>query len=133
VAGRERLQELKDAGLDPAHGGEAAKKRGEKVAASNRRNPKRRPKNPKARANKSEKTYQPVTKRFALLYEERSRFWDEESEASSYPGKPMVLHGYGIRISVRRGVLVIWGRFEEEPESYTTPKLRSPRTLWRGS
>jgi len=102
--------------LDPAHGGDAARKRGEKVAASNRRNPKRRAKNPKARANKSEKTYQLVTRRFALLYEERGRFWDEESGADLCPGKPLVLHGYGIRISVRRGVLVIWGRFSEEPE-----------------
>ena len=116
TAGRERLQELRDAGLDPAHGGDAARKRGEKVAASNLRNPRRRPKSPKARAESSDKTFQPVTKRFALLYEERGRFWDEESEASPYPGKPLVLHGYGIRISVRRGVLVIRGRFEEEPE-----------------
>src|SRR5215213_6188185 len=64
AAGRERLQELRDAGLDPAHGGEAARKRGEKVAASNRRNPRRRPESPQARADNPEKTYQPVTKRF---------------------------------------------------------------------
>ena len=114
--GRERLQYLRDAGLDPGHGGEAAKKRGEKIAASNRRNPRRKPENPTARAQSSDKTYEPVTSQFALLYEERSRFWNEESEASSHPDKPLVLHGYGIRISVKRGVLVIRGIFEEEPE-----------------
>jgi CRISPR-associated protein Cas1 len=116
VAGRAKLQELRDAGVDPAHGGEAGRKRSEKVAASNRRNPRKKPAKPKARASKSDKTFQPVTKEFALLYEERGRFWDEESETSPDPGRPLVLHGYGIRISVRRGVLVIWGRFEEETE-----------------
>lgn len=116
IAGRERLQELRDAGLDPAHGGDAARKRGEKVAASNRRNPRRRPKSPKAKVHAADKTFELVTERFALLYEERGRFWDEESEASPYPGKPLVLHGYGMRIGVKRGVLVIWGRFGEEPE-----------------
>jgi len=40
-----------------------------------------------------------------------------------------VLHGYGIRISVRREVLLIWGRFKTEPEEMRLypgdPKLLS--------
>lgn len=116
AVGTNKLQELRDAGLDPGHGGDVARKRGEKVAVSNRRNPRRKPKNPRARAESSDKTYKPVTKPLALLYEERSRFWDEETKALQHPEKPLTLHGYGIRISVKRGVLVIRGRFEEEPE-----------------
>ena len=41
-ANRRRWEEWKAAGVDPAHGGEAARKRGEKIAASDRRKPRRR-------------------------------------------------------------------------------------------
>jgi hypothetical protein len=39
---RERWKEWKAKGIDPAHGGEAAKKRGAKIAESDRRKPRRR-------------------------------------------------------------------------------------------
>ena len=41
-ANRRRWEEWKAAGVDPAHGGEAARKRGEKIAASDRQKPRRR-------------------------------------------------------------------------------------------
>ena len=41
-ANRRRWEEWRAQGLDPAHGGEAARKRGEKIAESDRQKPRRR-------------------------------------------------------------------------------------------
>lgn len=115
--GVERLADLRAAGKDPSHGGEAARRRGEKIADSNRRKPRRRPHSGQVGAGETAKnTFYPVTERFARQSEERGRFWVREAEVDWYPGKPLVLHGYGIRIGTRRGALAIRGRFEGEPE-----------------
>ena len=83
VAGREKLEDLRDARLDPGHGGEAAKKRGEKIAVSNRRNPRRKPENPKAKVGDSDKTYEPVTKQFARLMKSAVGFGIKRLEPTS--------------------------------------------------
>jgi hypothetical protein len=113
--GQKRLAELRAAGKDPSHGGEAAKKRGEKIALSNRINPRRKP------SRRSEEckagnltTHGHETLPLFLYPQEGVELWTESIERWSkraeervkFP-ETLVLAGHGAQIKVEDSALVI--------------------------
>lgn len=112
--GNRRLADLRAAGKDPSHGGEAAKKRGEKIAISNRINPRRKP----ARRSEESTTVNPTPvgdetlplfpypQEGVKLWSESIDRWSKRTDKVKSPEK-LVLAGHGAQIKVQDSALVI--------------------------
>ena len=122
--GRKRLAELRAAGQDPSHGGEAAKKRGEKIALSNRLKPRRR----KGAALIASLAALEEEMDEDAAWAERGRYWEGEAaekqqQAPQRPRrrrkiepKPLVLNGHGVRSCIHQGSLVVQNGFTHYPQ-----------------
>jgi CRISPR-associated protein Cas1 len=112
--GHNRLAKLRAAGKDPSHGGEAAKKRGEKIALSNRINPRRKP----TRKSEESGAGHPATNGDDTLPlfqypQEGVNLWSESIERWSKrtdrvkSAETLVLAGHGAQIKVEDSALII--------------------------
>lgn len=112
--GHKRLAELRAAGKDPSHGGEAAKRRGEKIALSNRINPRRKPTrkseesragNPATNGDETLPLF-PYPQEGVELWSESIERWSKRTAGVRFP-ETLVLAGHGAQIKVEDSALVI--------------------------